>query len=89
MGLIAINDKAIAKGAEHDYVIDIDTSKGCNSDLQMTRAWYDAPGAVGCTNCVMNDLDLFVEEVHGSELFYPNGLSYRDTKNTVERIRVS
>lgn len=89
VGLIIVNDKAIANAAEHDYLVDIDTSNGCNSDLRVTLAWYDAPGAVGCTNCLMNDLDLFVEEVNRSEMFYPNGLSYRDTKNTVERIRVS
>ena len=69
--------------------MDIDTSNGCNSDLRVTLAWYDPPGSVGCTNCLMNDLDLYIEEVDGTETYFPNGLMRRDKKNTVERIRVS
>eukprot|EP00804_Cyclotella_cryptica_P019230 CCRYP_006131-RA/>CCRYP_006131-RA protein AED:0.31 eAED:0.31 QI:0/0/0/1/1/1/2/0/326 len=88
VGLILINDRKIVNGAEHEYIINVDTSNGCTSDLRVTLAWYDAPGAVGCTHCVMNDLDLFIEDMHGSEMFYPNGLSYRNKKNTAERIRV-
>jgi hypothetical protein len=87
--LIAINDKVITYDDMQEYLVDIDRSNGCNSDLRVTLAWYDAPGSVGCTSCVMNDLDLYIEEVNGVEKFYPNGLSSRDRKNTVERIRVS
>ena len=86
--LIAINDKLIQNGAEHEYFVSVDASSGCNSDLRVTLAWYDPAGSIGCTNCVMNDVDLRMEEVDGSEIFFPNGLSYRDKKNTVERIRI-
>ena len=86
--LHAINDKKIQNDAKHRYLVDI-VSDGCNSDLRVTLAWYDAPGSVGCTTCLMNDLDVYIEQVNGGETFYPNGNSRRDWKNTVERIRVS
>lgn len=84
-----MNDKGIRNGAKQEYSVDIDSSNGCSSDLRVTLAWFDAPGSVGCTNCIMNDLDLYIEEVNGSKTFYPNGFTRRDKKNTVERIRVS
>jgi subtilisin family serine protease len=87
--MMVINDKGIIDGAKDEYNIQVDLSNGCKSDLRVTLVWYDPPGAVGCTNCVMNDLDLYMENIDGSETFYPNGLSHRDKKNTVERIRVS
>jgi subtilisin family serine protease len=87
--MIVVNDKGIRNEATQEYLVDIDMSNGCSSDLRVTLAWFDAPGSVGCTSCIMNDLDLYIEEVNGSDTFYPNGLSRRDKKNTVERIRVS
>jgi subtilisin family serine protease len=87
--MIVVNDKGIRNEATQEYVVDIDMSNGCSADLRVTLAWFDAPGSVGCTSCIMNDLDLYIEEVNGSDTFYPNGLSRRDRKNTVERIRVS
>lgn len=88
--LIAVNDKTITDGDDHDYVIDIDTSNGCSSDLTITLAWMDPPGATGCMNCLVNDLDVYVEQIGASsKTHYPNGLSRRDTKNTVERIRIN
>ena len=87
--LMVVNDKGIRNGAKHDHIVNIDSSNGCDSDLRVTLTWFDPPGSVGCTSCVMNDLDLYIEEVFGDQKFYPNGLSSRDRKNTVERIRVS
>ncbi|KAK1742882.1 subtilase family serine peptidase [Skeletonema marinoi] len=88
--LIAVNDKTITYGNEHDYIIDIDTSNGCSSDLKVTLVWMDPPGATGCLNCLVNDLDVLVEEIGGSsKTYYPNGLSRRDNKNTVERIVIN
>ena len=47
----------------------------------------DPPGAIGCTRCVVNDLDLSVKTATGTK--YPNGLNTIDTKNTVERVKAS
>ena len=88
--LIAVNDQIIMDGDKDEYAIKIDTSNGCDSDLRVTLAWYDPPGAVGCMSCVVNDIDVYIEEIGGnSGRIYPNGLSQYDNKNTVERIRVS
>lgn len=87
--MITVNDKGIGNGVKQEHIIDINTSNGCSEDLRVTLAWFDPAGSVGCTNCIMNDLDLYIEEVNGSDTFYPNGLTRRDRKNTVERIRVS
>ncbi|KAL7495323.1 hypothetical protein ACHAWT_003737 [Skeletonema menzelii] len=89
--LIVVNDKSITFGNEHDFMIDIDTSNGCSSDLTVTLVWMDPPGATGCLNCLVNDLDLIVEEISGgsSKTYYPNGLSGRDSKNTVERVAIN
>ena len=87
--LMVVNDKGIRNGAKNDHIVGIDTSNGCDSDLRVTLTWFDPPGSVGCTHCVMNDLDLYIEDIQGNQKFYPNGLSSRDRKNTVERIRVS
>ncbi|KAL3788137.1 hypothetical protein HJC23_005475 [Cyclotella cryptica] len=85
--MMIVNDKGIIDGAKDEYNFQVDLSNGCNSEVQVTLVWYDPPGAVGCTNCVMNDLDLYMENIDGSEILYPNGLFQRDKKNTVERIR--
>jgi subtilisin family serine protease len=88
--LITVNDKRIGNGDEDTYDIQIDTSNGCDADLRVTLAWYDAPGMVGCTNCLLNDIDVYMEEVgDDSKTYHPNGMNQRDTKNTVERIRAS
>ena len=87
---MAINDKTIKDGDKDVYNVKIDSSNGCNSDLRVTLAWYDPPGAVGCTHCVVNDIDLYIEEIGRESIrLHPNGLAKYDTKNTVERIRVS
>ena len=48
----------------------------------------DPPGAIGCTTCVVNDLDLSVKISSGG-LNHPNGLNYRDRLDTVERVQTS
>ncbi|EED89728.1 subtilisin-like serine protease, partial [Thalassiosira pseudonana CCMP1335] len=58
--LITVNDKRIGNGDEDTYDIQIDTSNGCDADLRVTLAWYDAPGMVGCTNCLLNDIDVYM-----------------------------
>ena len=87
--LIAVNDKAITDGDDHGYIIDIDSSTGCSSDLKVTLVWMDPPGATGCMDCLVNDLDVYLEDINSSTTYYPNGLGRRDTKNTVERIRIN
>lgn len=71
------------------------TSRCESSELSVTLAWYDIEGAHGCTKCLMNDLDLWVErinpagEIISGQKYMPNGLGkgQRDAKNNVERVR--
>ena len=44
----------------------------------------DPPSAVGCRNCLVNDLDLSVKTSSGVR--YPNGQNNKDSVNTVERV---
>lgn len=46
----------------------------------------DPPGAIGCTSCVVNDLDLSVKTRAGTK--HPNGRNAIDTANNAERIQM-
>uniref|UniRef100_A0A7S1BQP8 subtilisin n=1 Tax=Corethron hystrix TaxID=216773 RepID=A0A7S1BQP8_9STRA len=62
--------------------------KNCNiKKFSVTLTWMDEPGAVGCTSCLINDIDMHVVK-NGIRRFYPNGLDGEDHKNNVERIQV-
>lgn len=76
----------IAGSLSFDF--DINQS-GCRADFQATLAWYDPPAANGCTKCLVNDLDLLVENVQSSKMYYPNGASSADTLNNIERVRIA
>lgn len=82
------NDVALKGGQKLIFDFDINGSS-CSSDFAATIAWYDPPATNGCTKCLVNDVDLLVENVSSSTKYYPNGLSNPDTVNNLERVRVS
>ena len=96
MDAFGINNRPINDG-NFDYIIV--KTKRCNNNemdtLRVTLSWYDPPGARNCAHCLINDLDLVVEKTDNErnsviKRYYPNGLSNGpDTKNNVERIRVT
>ena len=72
----------------------IKTKNNCKSkELTISLAWYDMPGAPGCTKCLIEDLDLVVKQVNDNgrpiagTMRHANGLEEKDRKNNVERIR--
>ena len=90
--VIAIDNYTILDGRRRDILIKAKNSKCSSPELSVTLAWYDAPGAPGCVQCLMNDLDLNVLEVNtngrmNGKWIFPNGIRRRNTKNNVERIR--
>lgn len=76
-------------GHEDVYDVTIDGSNECSEPLSATLVWTDPAGYHGCTNCLLNDLDLEITEVRQSKTYYPNGRNGPDTVNNVERIRIS
>ncbi|KAL7518658.1 hypothetical protein ACHAWX_003466 [Stephanocyclus meneghinianus] len=85
-GVYVRNDESLSFGESHSVELEID--QRCNLDFSVTLAWYDPPSSVGCTSCLVNDLDLLVEDMLSSKRFYPNGHSKPDRLNNVERIRI-
>ena len=82
------NDVSLSSGQKliFDFVIN---RSSCSSDFAATIAWYDPPSSNGCTKCLVNDLDLLVENVHSGKKHFPNGLTRPDTINNLERVRVN
>jgi hypothetical protein len=86
-----VNGKSIVDGGSNILTIQ---TKACNKPiLSSTIVWYDPAGANGCANCLLNDVDIFVENVDASgkrigNIFYPNGLNVPDRKNNAERVRI-
>jgi hypothetical protein len=81
------NDAPIQNGQKLTFDFAINRS-GCSSDFAATIAWYDPPASNGCTKCLVNDLNLLVENLNSGKKYYPNGLSRADTVNNLERVRV-
>ena len=81
------NEITIVTGEEKTIDLKIDLI-GCTSELSATLAWYDPPASNGCIKCLVNDLDLLVEDVASSKLYFPNGSKKADTFNNIERVRV-
>lgn len=78
----------IENGDLQNYGIKINTFYGmCDvSELRVTLVWNDPASAQGCTNCLNNDLDLYI--VSKGVTHYPNGRMVKDNKNNAERIRI-
>lgn len=91
------NNKKIMNGEFQDIFIKATPYKCLNTsyknDFSATLTWYDPAGAVGCVECLVNDLDIMVHWITrngkvkpGSKIF-PNGAGQKDKINNVERIR--
>lgn len=67
-------------------------NKTCDdAELSATLVWADLPGFLGCLNCVLNDLDLFVVQTSANGIrteHFPNGKGEKDVVNNVERVRL-
>ena len=80
-----IHDRVpISNGQSVEYELDTSQCESTNG-VSATIVWTDPPNSSGCSNCVLNDLDLKMEV--GSDTYYPNGLSSADSTNNSERIR--
>jgi len=80
-----VDKQPIQPGEVHEFVFTINQ---CDStELSVTLVWTDSPTSAGCTTCLVNDLDLLI--IKNEQKYYPNGLSSADSKDNVERIRVS
>ena len=87
MQLTAFDRQVINDQDSRSYVVTIDRSDGCEYDrLSVTLVWVEPGSTPGCTNCVLNDLDLTVEV--GGRTIYPNGLGQPDRHNNAERVIV-
>ena len=90
---VVVNNRLINDG-RFDTIL-IKTRSSCSSRdwVRTTLSWYDPPGATNCAHCLINDLDLIVEKMNGRNVvektYYPNGLNRKDSKNNVERIRIT
>jgi hypothetical protein len=70
------NDEPISFGEEHS--IELEIKSGCDMESSL------------CTTCLVNDLDIVVEDLTTSDLHYPNGTTQQpDRVNNRERIRIS
>jgi len=84
---IVVNGKAIADQVTDSIPIRIDKSKCDDSLLSITMVYTDPPAKSGCTECLVNHLDMTVVDENGRK-YFPNGLAEADSTNTAERIRV-
>jgi hypothetical protein len=83
-----VTDKTLLRlGQYHSFELKMDLHD-CKSDLSVTLAWTDPPATIGCTSCLVNDLDLVVEDVGTFAKHYPNGKQTPDRINNVERVRI-
>mmetsp|Transcript_38662 Transcript_38662/g.42786 ORF Transcript_38662/g.42786 Transcript_38662/m.42786 type:complete len:1176 (-) Transcript_38662:157-3684(-) len=77
--------KPISNGQENTYNIVINQNN-CEEPLSATLVWTDPSAASGCTNCLINNLDLTIDGPGGR--VYPNGGTTADSRNNAERIRI-
>lgn len=88
-GIYVRNNEIIRFAQVHSFNLTTMNLDRCSSNLSVTLTWYDPPGIIGCTSCLVNDLDLVVEEMSSSVKHYPNGKSTPDRINNVERVRIA
>ena len=83
---LVVNGDEITMGATHTFSIDVRNCPQGLNQLSSTLVWYD-PGfaAVGCQNCLVNNLDLSIK-IPSGDIKHPNGLFSSDEKNNAERI---
>ena len=80
--------QTIMDGEKKSYTVTIDKSNGCSYDkFSTTLVWFEGSSPTHCSKCLLNDLDLYVTKSGNEDLkYYPNGKSFKDSANTVERV---
>ena len=82
------NEVALANGEEKVFYLSLDKAE-CSTDLTATLTWYDPPGANGCMRCIRNDLDLQVNDITSSRVYFPNDKPGPDSLNNIERVQLN
>ncbi|KAL7539054.1 hypothetical protein ACHAXR_009628 [Thalassiosira sp. AJA248-18] len=83
------NETPLEDGETKSFYLTLDLlEESCSAALSATLTWYDPPGAIGCMKCLVNDLDLLVENLSASKKHFPNGVAQPDTMNNIERVRI-
>lgn len=83
--------EVINDGDTLTYQVTIDRSNGCSFEsLSATLVWFERGASMGCTRCLINDLDLTITRDGdvNQTVYYPNGLDQSDNINNVERVVV-
>lgn len=81
-----VNRKEIASNSVDTYRVSIDKSDDCDLPLSVSLVWYDPPSGVGCTRCLLNNLNLFLTS--DSKTYYSNGMKFKDDINNSERVQI-
>merc|ERR1712226_658322 len=79
------HDEIITPGQLESVTVDVVQCDSTN-EVRATLVWTDPPGQTGCSDCLINDLDLIVSK--SGAVIYSNGGTSADTKNNAERVRV-
>jgi hypothetical protein len=89
------NNQEIRDGDQHTFLVKAKTKrKKCPlPELSVTLAWYDKGATNGCTKCLLNDLDVTVQETTWSgapkgPVFRANNKIDGDDRNNVERVQI-
>lgn len=83
--------EVINDGDTLTYQVTVDRSNGCTfKPLSATLVWFERGASMGCTRCLINDLDLSITRDGdvNQTIYYPNGLDRPDNVNNAERIVV-
>jgi len=87
---IVIDRQVLSPESKFSTKFSIDHSTDCTEvEASTTLVWLDPAGSPGCTRCLINNLDLTLENAKTGIILYPNGLTEKDTINNAERIRVT
>jgi len=87
INFVVVNNRILQAGRKNEIIVKAKKSFCDETELSVTISWYDDKGSYGCTNCLVNDLDLYVQRVRDSKIMWPNGLKNRDDTNNSERVR--
>eukprot|EP00567_Pseudictyota_dubia_P018032 CAMPEP_0197434832 /NCGR_PEP_ID=MMETSP1175-20131217/2507_1 /TAXON_ID=1003142 /ORGANISM="Triceratium dubium, Strain CCMP147" /LENGTH=1062 /DNA_ID=CAMNT_0042963687 /DNA_START=391 /DNA_END=3579 /DNA_ORIENTATION=+ len=80
------DDQLILDGDTFEQNVTIDKSNGCTwNSISVSLVWVERPSVIGCSRCVLNDLNLRLVDPAG-KTHYPNGRTSPDDKNNAERV---
>ncbi|GAB5031948.1 subtilisin-like serine peptidase [Nannochloropsis oceanica] len=82
--LFVVNNATIKEAEKHVYKLSVPSDS--SSPIKVTLVWIEPPTTASSASIVLHDLDLMVYSQLNKKAFYPNGLSKKDTVNTVEKV---